>query len=93
MRFKMNFHEYKECKAKLANMSQNELSRWINTIYEHGFRDGCEQCKTESVELDALKKVIINTKGIGPVLHSRICATINNFCTESEIDNEANKDS
>ena len=91
MLFKMSFREYKECKANLAKMSQNELSRWVNAIYEQGFNDGCEQCKTDGVELEALKSIIRTTKGIGPVLHNRVCNTIDTFCNESEACNESSK--
>lgn len=66
LKYKMNFREYKDLQKALAKMSQKDLSRWIESIYGSGYKDG----------QDYLLGKIKESKGVGPATYKNICRTI-----------------
>lgn len=77
--FKLSFSEYK----KIQKMNQKELSLWVNGIYENGFNDGWEACRSqpgETMDWDLVKIAIRATEGIGEKKSEAIFRTVEKLC-------------
>lgn len=81
--FKLSFSDYKHLKSNLVKMNQKELSRWIDSVYSDGYKDGYEACKNEpgqTIDLELLKIAIRATEGIGEKKMEKIIENIEKLC-------------
>lgn len=81
--FKLSFAECKQLKRDLAVMDQKSLSRWIESLYENGYKDGFEAGKNapgQVFDLELLKIAILATEGIGQKKLEMIVKNIEKLC-------------
>lgn len=81
--FKLSYADYKCLKRDISKMKQTDLSRWIESIYSEGYKDGYESCKNEPgkvIDLELLKIAILATEGIGEKKLAKIVENIEKLC-------------
>ena len=81
--FKLSFSDYKHLKSDLLKMNQKDLSKWIESIYSEGYKNGYESCKNEPgkvIDLELLKVAILSTEGIGEKKLAKIVENIEKLC-------------
>lgn len=64
-------------------MDQKSLSRWIESLYENGYKDGFEAGKKapgQTIDLELLKIAILSTEGIGPKKLEMVVKNIEKLC-------------
>ena len=87
--FKLSFHDYKELKKRFSNMSQKDLTFWINHIYEKGFEEGYKACQNEPGEVMdwvLVKTAIRSAEGLSNEQKEVVIKTIDGLCFEEKED-------
>ena len=76
---------------QIQSYNKRQMSAFISSIYESGYKDGYESCKMEKgneIDFDLLKIAIKATEGVGDTLYNRLVQTIDRLCFTETKDNK-----
>lgn len=83
MKPRLSFAEAKRIKRQISVMNNKQLTTWVSSIYDSGYRNGYEAGKMapgQTIDFELLKIAIRATEGIGDKKMEAIINNINNLC-------------
>ena len=89
MDFKLSFGDYSTIKKKILGMKQQDLSRWIRSIYKSGYSDGAEAVEDynnfdETMDWVLVKTAIRSTEGVSEEQKEEVIKTVEKLCFDKE---------